>query len=94
VKDRLGLSKKLAKKKGQEALDYGLRHSEVKGHLRRFIDKTYLAKRTADNIRIFNQKVYLFDSNVLITVINLPQNLCRTANKMQQKKRESMNKET
>lgn len=86
IKDRLGLSKKIADKNAQKALDKGLTHAETKGSLRRFIDAIYLREKKANNIRIYNRKVYLFKDVVLITVLNLPNKYSSVADKLQKAK--------
>lgn len=83
TKDRLGLSKKIADKVATKALEKGITHGLAKGSLKNYLDKLYLAHRTANNLRVYNRKVYLFDDTVLITVINLPNNLIKTADKIQ-----------
>lgn len=82
TKDRLGLSKKIADKNAQKALEFGITHSETKGNLKKFLDKLYLSERKANNMRIYNHNVYCFDNKTLITVINLPSNLCKVADKI------------
>ena len=83
TKERLGVSKKIADKVAEKALEYGIKHSQAKGNLKKYIDKLYLQHRNANNIRVYNRKVYLFKGTVLITVINLPNNLISTADKIQ-----------
>lgn len=85
VKDRLGLSKKLADKKAQEALDYGIRHKDTKGNLNRYLTGLYFNNKAANNIRVYNQKVYIFADELVITVLNLPHNLCAAADKIQKR---------
>lgn len=91
TKDRLGLSKKIADKVALKALENGITHSMAKGNLKSYFDKLYLQYKTANNIRIYNRKVYLFRGNVLITVMNLPNNLISVADKIQKKHEEEKN---
>lgn len=86
VKDRLGISKKIADKISQKALDYGIGHSEAKGSLRRFMDALYFREKSANNIKIYNRKVYIFRDVVLITVLNLPNKYSTIADKLQKSK--------
>lgn len=83
TKDRLGVSKKIADKIALKALENGVTHSLAKGNLKSYLDKLYLKHRNANNLRVYNRKVYLFNQSVLITVINLPNNLIKTADKIQ-----------
>lgn len=47
TKERIGLSKKIADKNAQRALEYGITHSEAKGGLCRYLDKLYLSNGNA-----------------------------------------------
>ena len=86
TKDRLGLSKKLADKNAQKALEFGITHADTKSSLRRFLDKLYLSNGTANNMRVYHHHVYLFRGNKLITIIDLPQKLCKLADQIQKQK--------
>jgi hypothetical protein len=90
VKDRLGLSKKLADKKAQQALDFGVSHAETKGTLHRYFTYLYFHNETANNIRVYNRKVYIFANELLITVLNLPNHLAQAADKLQKRKKERL----
>jgi hypothetical protein len=90
VKDRLGLSKKLADKKAQQALDFGVSHGETKGNLHRYYTYLYFHNQTANNIRVYNRKVYIFSNELLITVLNLPNHLSAAADKLQKRKKERL----
>lgn len=83
TKDRLGVSKKLADKIANKALEHGVTHAMAKGNLKGYLDKLYLKHRNANNLRVYNRKVYLFNGTVLITVINLPNKLINIADKIQ-----------
>lgn len=83
TKERLGLSKKIADKVAAKALEHGVSHSSAKGNLKHYLDKLYLKHKTANNLRVYNRKVYIFNGNILITVINLPNSLIKTADKLQ-----------
>jgi hypothetical protein len=72
-KERAGLRKGEAQKKSQEALSRGITHKEAYGSLKKYIDFLYLSKMKANNIRVYQQKVYLFRGKTLITMLNLPE---------------------
>lgn len=86
TKDRLGLSKKLADKNAQKALERGITHSEAKGSLSRYLDGLYLSHEVANNIKVYHRNVYLFRGDRLITIIQLPKNLYVVADKLQKDK--------
>ena len=83
TKDRLGVSKKIADKITNKALENGITHAQAKGNLKAYLDKVYLTHKNANNLRVYNRKVYLFRGAVLITVINLPNKLINIADKIQ-----------
>ena len=86
TKDRVGLSKKLAEKNAQRALECGLTHAETKSGLRRYIDKLYLTEHNGNNIRIFHRYVYIFHGTTLITILPLPTKFYSLADKLQRDK--------
>lgn len=81
VHDRIG--KKIpANDIATQALQKGLKHSEVSGNLRKYMDRLYFYRGTANNCRIFHEKVFIFQGETLITVIDLPGSLKKVANKL------------
>lgn len=90
TKERVGLSKKLADKNAQKALDFGIKHSETKGSLNKFMNALYLKYKNSNNTRVYNRKVYLFHNEILITVINLPNKFSAAADKIQKRKLEQL----
>jgi hypothetical protein len=86
TKNRVGLSKNIANKNAEKAMELGLTHKDVAGNLCRYIDKLYLSHRNCNNIRIYNQYVYMFQDNTLITIILLPSHFHKLANKLQKEK--------
>lgn len=87
-RERVGLPKRLATRKAQEALERGITHAEASGQLRRYFDALYLSHESANNIRVYCGTVYIFSYDTLITVFPLPQNLRKIAVKIQQKKKD------
>lgn len=74
TKERLGPStKKAVVRNANRALRYGLRHRDTHGKLHRYIDALYWRHRTANNIRIYQDHVYIFHGGTLITVYSLPE---------------------
>jgi hypothetical protein len=82
IKERMGLKKSSSEKVAYNALAYGLRHEDVAGSLKRFLDKLYFEHLNANNIRIFADKIFLFHNDFLITVINLPSKFRNTVEKI------------
>ena len=87
TKDRVGLSKKIAGKNAEKAFNYGLKHSETKGNLNKYITKLYFSKNNnANNIRVYHEYIYIFNDETLITILELPNNLKALAIKLQKEK--------
>lgn len=85
TKERLGLPKKLATKNAERALQEGLRHRDTGGSLFRYIESLYWKDRTANNVRIYCNYVYIFHDSLLITVYPLPQRYRKTVDKLRRK---------
>ena len=83
--ERLGIREGPLTKKAQKAFDSGIRHGDVNGSLRRYIDGEYLKYKNANNIRIHNQYVYYFKNNLLLTITEIPNKYKRYINKLKNK---------
>ena len=70
--ERLGLKKKSVQRMAERALDKGIRHSDTKSSLNRYLTKIYLNYEKANNIRIYGQGIYIFNDEILLTVYDLP----------------------
>ena len=74
-KQRLGLPKSACQTHAQIAFDKGFKHTDAKGRARRYLDKTYFEYRTATQMRVYGEYLYLFCGHTLITVFILPKRL-------------------
>lgn len=78
TKERLGLPKKLSHKNAENALRYGIRHSDTSGSLNRYISALYWKHETANNVRIYCNNVYIFHGetpyNDFSAAAEIPQN--------------------
>lgn len=77
--ERAGLDRRAAQRMAQRAFERGLRHSEVEGSLRRYLDRLWFDHRKANNIRIYGEFVYLFGGTTLLTVFGFPKKYRRAA---------------
>jgi hypothetical protein len=73
--------KSTTRKMAQLALDKGMSHSDTKGRLNKWLSKLWFDYKTANNIRIYGQDVYLFKDNVLITLYRVPTALIKLLKK-------------
>lgn len=85
AKQRLGVSKKTTDKIAEKALSFGVTHAQSTGNLKHYLSKLYLKYKTANNIRVYNRKIYIFNDVNLITIMNLPNSLIKIADKNQKK---------
>lgn len=86
TRQRVRLNKKATERNSERAFLDGLKHSELNGGLKKFVDSLYFKYRTANNIRIYCGNVYLFCGNVLVTVIELPQKFRKRAEDLRRKR--------
>ena len=89
-KQRIGVKKKDVQKNAQEAMDFGITFNEAKGNLKRYMTKIYLKNEIPNNMRVYNHRLYLFRESLLITVLDIPPDLCRVADSLQRKKKEQL----
>ena len=72
-RERLGIPKKAAERAAKNALDKGLKHKDMSGGLRRYMDYLYMRGGCeANNMRLYGDHIYIFRDETLITVLNVP----------------------
>lgn len=80
VKQRVGIPKKAVERNAQKALICGIDHKHATGALQRYLAMLYNKyDGNGNNIRIYNDFVYVFHDEILITVLNLPPKYRRAA---------------
>ena len=70
MKARIGITKGNARKFANKVLREGIRHEDTLGELHRWMDAEYLKYHTANNMRYYAGKLYIFCGERLITVLN------------------------
>jgi len=89
MKERLGTNKQAAHRIAVNALNKGITHSDTSGSLKRFMDALFLSHRTASNMRIYNNAVFIFDKmEHLITVIPVPGKYYKSVKKINDSKKD------
>ena len=98
--ERMGLGKKSTNRMADIALEKGLRIKETKGKLKKYLNTLYLIHGVGNNIRVYGEKVFVFQGTCLITVLALPNefkniaNICQLAKKkklaLEQQQQEEM----
>lgn len=77
MKERSGLKSKSIDRMAAVAYEKGLRHSDLTGNLKKWVDSLYFKNRAANQIRLYGDKAYIFQNEKLITVIQIPHNLVK-----------------
>lgn len=86
LEQRCGVSKKNAPIVAKRAFKQGITHAETHGNLHRFLDTLYLSQKKGTNMRIYGNAVYVFKEDVLITVINIPNNLMKDVKELKEER--------
>lgn len=82
MKQRCGINEKSTDRMAKIAFEKGLKHSDLTGNLKKWVDSLYFRKCTANQIRLYGDKAYIFHNTKLITVIQIPHNLVKEADKL------------
>jgi hypothetical protein len=72
AKERCGIKEKGVERLASIAFTKGLTHSETTGPLNAYITSLYFYNETANNIRLYGDKCYIFCNEVLVTVLDTP----------------------
>ena len=75
AKQRLSWKNNVLYKMAEKAYLEGIKHSDTKGTLNRYITKLFMEHKTANNIRIYGENIFFFSHNILITIYQLPNNV-------------------
>jgi hypothetical protein len=89
LKERMGVNKQAGDRLAKIAMEKGLTHAETNGRLKSLLDDIFLKHKTANNMRIYSEKVFLFHDEILITVLPLDQEYKRIALKLCKRKKEN-----
>lgn len=73
--ERCGLSRKAATRMAEKAFYIGMKHSDTKGQINRWITFLYFNNKNANNIRLYGNFAYIFCNKILVTVLEIPNNL-------------------
>lgn len=86
IRQRLGVNKKSTDRIAEKAMEFGITHAEAKGKLSKHLDGIFLLSYKPTNMRVYNHSIYLFNGNILITVLPLPRKFWAYADKLQKNK--------
>ena len=66
----------------QKAFDNGITHSQTKGRLNKWVTSLYFRNKSANKIRLYGDKAYIFAGKTLVTVIQIPTDLTKNMKSM------------
>ena len=72
AEERLNIGKKSLERFAEKAYVEGVKHSDTKGKLNKYITKIWAVDKEVNNVRIYGENVFLFVDNRLITLYHLP----------------------
>ena len=73
--DRIGITKGIAQKHAGKILREGIKHEDTMGDLHKWMDAEFLRYHTANNMRYYAGRLYIFNGELLITVLQDTRNL-------------------
>jgi len=74
-RERLGLHRSALERTAEIALREGFTQADATGQLKRYLDRLYFSQRSANNLRIHGENVYIFAGKTLVTVHPVPAQL-------------------
>lgn len=87
MKERCGVGKAISNNVASKAFKKGIKHKDIpNGNLNGWVNKVYLKRKTANNIRLYNHKCFLFCGVNLVTVLNIPNNLIEEYERISERK--------
>ena len=82
MKERCGFNKKSCDRMASKAFEEGISHKQTKGRLNKWVTSLYFKNKSANNIKLYGDKAYIFCDSVLVTVIQIPISLMKDFKKM------------
>lgn len=86
MKERAGLKKKAMERMASRAYDKGMTIKDTKGLLNNWMTYRAETHNCGHDMRIYGDKLYLFEGHVLVTVMQVPQNLMSRVHKHRAKR--------
>jgi hypothetical protein len=81
-RERLGLSRAAVERTAAIALRDGITRGETSGSLRRYLDAIVIEHGKGFNLRLHGHQVYIFEGQVLITILQLQARWYGTVDKL------------
>ena len=87
LKGRTGLNKKAFNKLVNGAYKDGLTHKKAVGSLKSYYDSLYRSHKSANNIKIHKNYVFIFNNNFLVTIFPVRNGIGKLINNMKSDKK-------
>ena len=87
MKERCGLNYSSHDRVAEFVLLKGLCHKDCTGRLKKYVDYLFFSYPSGNNIRLYGDHVYIFNSTNLITILKLPNIYKNAVNKLTKRKR-------
>jgi hypothetical protein len=85
-RERLGLSRGALERTAAIALRDGITRRETSGSLRRYLDAIVIEHGKGNNLRLYGHQIYIFEGEVLITILQLQARWHGTIDKLARKR--------
>lgn len=83
IVERVGGNRKSVSRIAKRAYDNGYTAEDTRGNLRYWIESKYYSHDGIGNeMRLYSDKLYVFDSGILVTVLTVPQDLYNSYDKL------------
>ena len=79
--EREGIGKGSVERRAQLALDRGYHHCQTKGRLKKWMNEQWEYRHTANGMRVYGDKLYIFSGSTLVTVLQIPAELTKDLKK-------------
>jgi len=80
--DRLGLKPDSVQRLANMAFANGIRQEDTAGSQARYLGALFMQEKTANNLRVYGDAVFIFVGNVLVTAHHLPHRYRETVRKI------------
>lgn len=71
AKERMGINKNALNRIAVKAFHRGLKYSDVNGKIKEVFEILYNTEKTANNVRIYGEFIFIFADNRLLTVVQV-----------------------
>ena len=89
VRGRMGINKKSINKLMGDAMKRGVAHGMAKGRLHKYFTYLYFKNKTASNIRMYANYVWIFGGTTLFTVFPVPKEHAKSVIKILARNKEA-----